>query len=222
MASRRVRSAGLVRLALYGIGLVPAAVSFVQGATDRLGADPVNVFERTLGLWALRFLILSLCIAPLRDLAGINLLRYRRALGLLAFWYALFHLTAYVALDLGFDLRTLLADVTRRPFIILGMAAFTILAALAATSNGWAIRRLGRRWQALHRWVYAAAICAAIHFVLSFKVIRVETLLYGLVVAALLAFRVWRTAARRGRRRPASAAGRDGGREFPRDDAGEA
>ncbi|GAA4497184.1 protein-methionine-sulfoxide reductase heme-binding subunit MsrQ [Gluconacetobacter tumulicola] len=192
MVARRVRSAGLIRLALYGIGLVPAVVSFVLGATNRLGADPVNTFERTLGLWALRFLILSLCITPLRDLAGVNLLRYRRAVGLLAFWYALFHLSAYVALDQGFDLHTLLADVTTRPFIILGMVAFTILSALAATSNGWAIRRLGRRWKVLHRWVYAAAICAAIHFILSFKVIRVETLLYGLIVAALLAFRVYR------------------------------
>ncbi|MBB2168397.1 protein-methionine-sulfoxide reductase heme-binding subunit MsrQ [Gluconacetobacter aggeris] len=197
MAARRVRSAGPIRLALYGIGLTPAVVSFVLGATNRLGADPVNTFERTLGLWALRFLILSLCITPLRDLAGVNLLRYRRAVGLLAFWYALFHLSAYVALDQGFDLHTLLADVTMRPFIILGMVAFTILSALAATSNGWAIRRLGRRWKALHRWVYAAAICAAIHFILSFKVIRVETLLYGLVVAALLAFRVYRVMPRR-------------------------
>ncbi|GAA4485094.1 protein-methionine-sulfoxide reductase heme-binding subunit MsrQ [Gluconacetobacter asukensis] len=202
MAARRGRSAGLIRLALYGIGLVPAVVSFVLGATNRLGADPVNTFERTLGLWALRFLILSLCITPLRDLTGVNLVRYRRAVGLLAFWYALFHLSAYVALDQGFDLHTLLADVTTRPFIILGMVAFTILSALAATSNGWAIRRLGRRWKALHRWVYAAAICAAIHFILSFKVIRVETLLYGLVVAALLAFRVYRAAPRRAKAPP--------------------
>lgn len=197
MVARRRGSAGLIRLGLYGVGLVPAVVSFALGATNRLGADPVNVFERTLGLWALRFLILSLCITPLRDLAGINLLRYRRALGLLAFWYALFHLSAYVALDQGFDLHTLLADVTTRPFIILGMIAFTILTALAVTSNGWAIRRLGRRWAALHRWVYGAAICAAIHFILSFKIIRVETLVYGLVVAALLAFRVYRAVPRR-------------------------
>ncbi|GBQ26737.1 sulfite oxidase subunit YedZ [Gluconacetobacter sacchari DSM 12717] len=201
MATRPVRlsrrSAGRVRLALYGVGLAPAAVSFVQGATDHLGADPVNTFERTLGLWALRFLILSLCVTPLRDLAGVDLLRYRRALGLLAFWYALFHLSAYVALDQGFDARALLADVTGRPFIILGMAAFVILAVLAATSNARAIRRLGRRWKALHRWVYVAAICAAIHFILSFKVIRAETLLYALVVAGLLAVRLRRAARRR-------------------------
>lgn len=203
MAPWHARSAGPIRLALYGFGLLPAAVSFVLGATDRLGADPVNTFERTLGLWALRFLILSLCVTPLRDLTGINLLRYRRALGLLAFWYALFHLSAYVALDQGFDLLTLLADVTKRPFIILGMVAFTILAALAATSNGWSIRRLGRRWKVLHRLAYAAAICAAIHFILSFKVIRAETLLYGGVVSGLLAYRVWRAMPRRATPPPA-------------------
>jgi methionine sulfoxide reductase heme-binding subunit len=190
MARRRSLPPGLVRFGLYAIGLVPAAATFVMGATNRLGADPINSFERTLGLWALRFLILSLCVTPLRDLTGVSLLRYRRALGLLAFWYALFHLSAYVGLDQGFDLPVLLVDVTRRPFIILGMVAFVILAVLAATSNAWSIRRLGRRWRAVHRWVYLAALCAAIHFILSFKVIRAETLAYALVVAGLLAYRL--------------------------------
>ncbi|WP_342629006.1 protein-methionine-sulfoxide reductase heme-binding subunit MsrQ [Nguyenibacter vanlangensis] len=183
-------SPGLIRAALYVAGLMPASVAFAMGATGRLGADPVNAFLRMLGLWALRFLILSLCVTPLREIAGINLLRYRRALGLLAFWYALFHLTAYVGLDQGFDFPVLLADVEKRPFVILGMVAFLVLAGLAATSNRWSIRRLGPRWRALHRWVYPAACCAAIHFILSFKVLRPETLAYALAVALLLAWRV--------------------------------
>ncbi|CAP56107.1 protein-methionine-sulfoxide reductase heme-binding subunit MsrQ [Gluconacetobacter diazotrophicus] len=190
---------GLIRFGLYAVGLVPAVATFVMGATNRLGADPVNSFERTLGLWALRFLILSLCVTPLRERTGVNLLRYRRALGLLAFWYALFHLSAYVGLDQGFDLPVLLADVTRRPFIILGMVAFTILVVLAATSNAWSIRRLGRRWRSVHRWVYLAALCAAIHFILSFKVIRAETLVYALIVVGLLAYRLLPAALRRPR-----------------------
>ncbi|MBM9401365.1 protein-methionine-sulfoxide reductase heme-binding subunit MsrQ [Gluconacetobacter azotocaptans] len=192
-------SAGMIRAVLYAVGLVPAAATFAMGLADRLGADPVNVFERTLGLWAIRFLILSLCVTPLRELAGINLLRYRRALGLLAFWYALFHVTVYVGLDQGFDGAVLLADITRRPFVILGMVAFLIVSVLAATSNAWSIRHLGRRWRAVHRMVYLAGLCAGVHFILSFKLLRVEPLLYAVVMAVLLLYRLLPGTVRRGR-----------------------
>ncbi|MBB2201233.1 protein-methionine-sulfoxide reductase heme-binding subunit MsrQ [Gluconacetobacter tumulisoli] len=192
-------SVGILRVLLYAVGLVPAAATFAMGLANRLGPDPVNVFERTLGLWAIRFLILSLCVTPLRELTGVSLLRYRRALGLLAFWYALFHVTVYVGLDQGFDGAVLLADITRRPFVIMGMAAFLIVTVLAATSNAWSIRRLGRRWRAVHRMVYLAGLCAAVHFILSFKLLRAEPLLYAVVMALLLLYRLLPDAIRRRR-----------------------
>ena len=110
---------------------------------DQLGADPMKVLERSLGLWALKFLVACLAITPLRRLTGISLLRYRRAIGLLAFIYACLHLTTYMLLDQGLDLTAIWADIVKRPYITIGMAAFLILIPLAATSNNAMLRRLG-------------------------------------------------------------------------------
>ena len=158
---------------------------------DQLGADPMKVLERTLGLWALRFLIVGLAVTPLRRLGGPNLLRYRRAFGLLAFSYALLHLTTYVALDQVFDWGAILRDILKRPYITIGMLAFAILVPLAVTSNNGMIRRLGAEaWNRLHRWVYAAAGLAAIHFVMVVKSWPAQPLIYAAIVAGLLAFRL--------------------------------
>lgn len=186
----RFLTTGRVRAGLYGIGLLPAAWSFWLGATNKLGADPVRAFEHLLGLWTLRFLILGLLVTPLRKLAGINLLRYRRALGLLAFWYAAMHFATYAILDRRLDLPVILTDVTRRPFLILGMAALLILAALAATSNRISIRRLGRGWARLHRLAYLAVALGAAHFIMSVKSWPMEPLVYAAVVLVLLAYRL--------------------------------
>jgi sulfoxide reductase heme-binding subunit YedZ len=127
----------------------------------------------------------------LRRLAGINLLRYRRAVGLLAFFYAVFHLLVYVVLDQGLDLAAVWADIVKRPFITIGMLAFVILVPLAATSNNRVIRRLGPgAWVRLHRWVYAAAAAAAIHFVMVVKSWPPEPLVYAALVALLLGYRL--------------------------------
>lgn len=191
---------------LYWLGMIPAVWTFYLGVTDQLGADPMKVLERSLGLWALRFLVVCLAITPVRRLTGFSLLRYRRAIGLLAFFYALLHLTTYLVLDRGLDLAEIGADIVKRPFITVGMAAFLILVPLALTSNNLAIRRLGgAAWARLHRWVYAAAALAAVHFVMVVKAWPIEPLVYAAILFLLLAYRLvqrWRAPKATARRRP--------------------
>jgi sulfoxide reductase heme-binding subunit YedZ len=180
-----------IRRAIYVVGMLPAAWYFYLGVMDQLGADPQKMLERLLGLWALRFLIASLAITPLRRLGGPNLVRYRRAVGLLAFTYAALHLTVYMLLDQGLDLAAIWADIVKRPYITVGMGAFLILIPLAVTSNAPMIRRLGgAAWQRLHRLVYVAAAAAAVHFVMVVKSWPAEPLIYAALVAALLLFRL--------------------------------
>jgi sulfoxide reductase heme-binding subunit YedZ len=190
---RAVLGADPVRRAIYILGLVPAVWTFYLGLTDQLGADPQNTLERTLGLWALRFLIAALAVTPLRRLGGPSLIRYRRAIGLLGFYYACLHLTVYLVLDQGLDLAAIWADIVKRPYITVGMLAFTILVPLAATSNNAMIRRLGARaWQRLHKLVYVATAAAAIHFVMLVKSWWTpEPAIYATLVAALLLMRFW-------------------------------
>jgi methionine sulfoxide reductase heme-binding subunit len=204
-----VLGADPVRRAIYIVGLQPAIWTFYAGVMDQLGADPMKTLERTLGLWALRFLILALAITPLRRLGGPSLIRWRRAIGLLGFYYAAMHLTVYLVLDQGLDLRAIWADIVKRPYITIGMLAFTILVPLAVTSNGPMIRRLGAAaWQRLHRLVYLATALAAIHFLLLVKTWPGEPIIYAVLIAALLLIRVWFSAQKRLRPRARASAGR--------------
>jgi sulfoxide reductase heme-binding subunit YedZ len=153
--------------ALYVVGLLPAAWEFYLGATDQLGADAVKTFELFLGLWAIRFLLLTLAVTPLRDLFGWNYLRYRRALGLLAFYYVLMHFSVWLILDRGLDFGSIGADIAKRPYITIGMVCLACLLPLALTSNNWSIRRLGQRWNGLHRLIYPVALGGALHYFLA-------------------------------------------------------
>lgn len=173
----------------YGLGLLPAVWYFYRGATGDLGADPVKTFELFLGLWALRFLILTLAITPLRELAGWNLIAYRRALGLLCFYYAVFHFTVYLVLDQALDFGALADDILKRPFILFGMATLLLLIPLAATSNRASIRRLGKTWILLHRLIYIAAATTVLHYALSTKVLSFEQWIYITLIMALLLYR---------------------------------
>ncbi|MEY9630322.1 sulfoxide reductase heme-binding subunit YedZ [Sinorhizobium fredii] len=155
--------------------------------------NAVKEFEHLLGLWALRFLVATLTITPLRDLVGLNWLRYRRALGLLAFYYVLMHFLAYMLLDQMLRIPTILADIARRPFITIGMAALVMLIPLALTSNNWSIRKLGQRWNKLHRLAYVIAAAGALHFAMAVKVVGLEQMLYIFLVSLLLAWRAVRT-----------------------------
>ncbi|GBR58039.1 sulfite oxidase subunit YedZ [Gluconobacter thailandicus F149-1 = NBRC 100600] len=190
---------------LYPLGLLPAVWLVLQGQNGDLGADPVNVFERSLGLWAFRFLLICLALAPIQRLIGFNLLRFRRLTGLLAFFYAVLHLAAYVVLDLQFDVRIFWRDLTHRPFIILGMVALAFLLPLALTSNRFSMKRLKRSWKRLHRFVYGAAVLAGIHFFLSFKTLNGTSALYLSLLALVLLARapmIWSGFRRKGARQP--------------------
>jgi methionine sulfoxide reductase heme-binding subunit len=190
-ARRLVFGSVPVRRAIYIVGMMPAVWTFYLGLNDQLGADPQNVLERTLGLWALRFLVLTLAITPLRRLGGPNLVRYRRAIGLLAFYYASMHLLTYMVLDKGLDLAAVWADIVKRPYITIGMLAFVILTPLAVTSNGPMIRRLGAQaWQRLHKLVYIAAAAGALHFIMLVKAWPPEPLIYAAIIAILLGYRL--------------------------------
>jgi methionine sulfoxide reductase heme-binding subunit len=187
------RLQGIPKWLVYAIGLIPAISVFTLGVLDQLGADPMRVLERELGEWALRFLIASLTVTPLRQLAGINLLRYRRAIGLLAFYYVVLHLITYTVLDQGLDWAAIFADIVKRPYITVGMVSFLLLLPLALTSTNAAIRWLGgQRWVRLHKLVYVAAIGAAVHYVLLVKSWPLEPLIYAAIVAVLLGYRMAR------------------------------
>jgi sulfoxide reductase heme-binding subunit YedZ len=177
---------------LYAAGLAPAVYNFYLGATGSLGADPVKTFELNLGLWAVRFLILALAVTPLREIFRVNVIRYRRALGLLCFYYALMHLLTYLVLDQRLMLPAILADVSKRPFTMLGAAAFVLLVPLALTSNTFSVRRLGKAWVRVHRLIYLIAICGAFHFALATKVLSGEQYLYLTLIALLLGHRLLR------------------------------
>ena len=178
--------------ALYAIGLMPGLYAFYLGIFGGLGADPVRAFEHLLGLWAFRFLCLGLAVTPLRDLFGINLIAYRRALGLLAFYYVLAHFTVYLTLDRGLILSSIAGDILKRPYIMLGMAGLVMLIPLALTSNQWSIRRLGPRWNKLHKLTYPILIVAILHYALSLKVIDPEAAFYIAVTILLLGYRLVR------------------------------
>ena len=184
-----------VKPMLFVLCTLPAFWLVGAGLLDRLGANPAEALIRGLGDWTLRFLCLVLLVTPLRVMTGWTVLaRWRRMLGLFVFFYASLHLLAYAWLDMGFDLGELLPDIIKRPFITVGMVAWLLLLALAATSFNRAIKRLGaRRWQQLHRAVYAVAGLGVLHFfwMRAGKQLFGEVAIYAAVLGALLGWRVW-------------------------------
>jgi methionine sulfoxide reductase heme-binding subunit len=175
---------------LYPLGAVPVVWYFWLALQNRLGADPVRALEHEYGLLSLQLLIAALCVTPLRELVGINLIRFRRAIGLLAFGYALSHFLVWLGLDRQFDWPRITADLVKRPYIVMGFSGLLMLVPLALTSSNAAIRRLGgKTWKKLHRLAYSATALGAVHFVWLVKAWPLEPLLYGAAVALLLAYR---------------------------------
>jgi methionine sulfoxide reductase heme-binding subunit len=166
--------------------------------SDALGADPVAEVEHRLGLWALRLLMIALAITPLRQLTGQPvLIRFRRMLGLYAFFYACLHFAAYLGLDLRGYWTQIFAEIVKRPYITVGFSAWLLLVPLAITSTkGW-IKRLGRNWGRLHKLVYAVGVLAVLHFWWLVKSDIREPLLYASILAALLGWRLWKYFSRR-------------------------
>ena len=182
--------------ALLALGLLPLAWLVWCTLTDQLGANPAETLIRATGDWTLRGLCLTLAITPLRVLLGWpELLRFRRLLGLLTFGYACLHLLCYTGFDMGFEWADIAHDIPKRPFVLVGALAFALLLPLAATSWNGAMRRMGaRRWQALHRSVYAVAVLAILHFwwMRAGKRNFTEVWVYGLILAGLLCWRILR------------------------------
>jgi methionine sulfoxide reductase heme-binding subunit len=179
------------KVLLFVLALVPVAWLVWGLFEGRLGANPAETIQLQTGRWALKFLFITLAVTPVRRLTGWNVvIQYRRMLGLFAFFYASLHFTSYIVLDKFFDWRAILRDIAERRFILMGTLAYLLLVPLAITSTkGW-IRRLGRRWQSLHRLIYIASCCAIVHFAWKVKVITGDPVIYAVVLAALLGFRV--------------------------------
>ena len=175
--------------------LCPFAWLFVLAVSDGLGANPQEALIRATGDWALRLMCLALAVTPLRQaLALPALARWRRMVGLFAFFYASVHLLSYALFDMGLDLGDILADIVKRPFILVGTLTFLLLLPLAATSWDGAVRRMGAaRWKKLHRLVYLAALAMLLHFfwMRAGKNNFVEVFVYATVVAVLLGWRIW-------------------------------
>ena len=178
---------------IYVLGLIPAGLVIWQAIN---AIDPVRAIEWGLGLWAVRLLIATLFVSPLRW-AGLNLLRFRRQLGLVAFAYVLLHFTSWLTIDMGLRWGQILPDLVKRWYIIVGMAALLMLIPVAVTSNNRSIRWLGaQRWNRLHRLTYPAVILAVVHFMMVGKVYTTEVLIYAALLAALLVARAWRNGPR--------------------------
>ncbi|WP_259942389.1 protein-methionine-sulfoxide reductase heme-binding subunit MsrQ [Jannaschia sp. W003] len=175
---------------VYLLGLLPGIWLVWAGVNGGLGVDPVKTMEHRAGLWSLQFLLASLCITPLLRFARVNLIKFRKALGLLAFGYLVLHFLVWMVLDLQLQWGQIGRDLVKRPYIVVGMVALLVLVPIAATSFRGAMKRMGATaWTRLHRLVYLAAILGAVHFVMQSKVWTTEIVLYLAAAIALVAMR---------------------------------
>jgi sulfoxide reductase heme-binding subunit YedZ len=205
-----------IKVAVFIACLAPLAGLLWKffGATPRdmstwavgLGANPIEKITHATGDWTIRFLLITVSVTPLRKLLGVPaLIKFRRMLGLFAFFYACLHFTTYIWLDKFFNLHEMLVDIAKRKFITVGFTAFVLLIPLALTSTAGSIRRLGgKRWQALHRLIYASAIAGVIHYLWLVKADIRKPLIYGAILAILMSYRlvVWIGPVLKKRRKP--------------------
>ena len=182
---RRIRT-----WAVYILCLLPVPWLLYLGMTNGLGREPIKALEHELGEIALQLLIVGLCVTPLRKYAGLNLMKFRRAIGVLAFTYVALHLAVWVVLDMSLLWQQMWADVWKRPYITIGMAGFILLLPLASTSNNLSVRKLGAAgWRKLHKLTYVAVLLGGIHYIWLVKGIQLEPILYMAAILGLLAMR---------------------------------
>ncbi len=174
---------------IYLTGALPAVWLFFQGLTGGLGVDPIKALEHEYGELALQLLVFGLAITPLRRFFGLNLIRFRRSVGLLAFFYVVCHLLVWLVLDVQI-LGQIWADILKRPYITIGMLGFVALIPLAVTSNNTSVRRLGVKWRLLHRLTYLAVLLGGVHYVMLVKGFQIEPLVYLGIIMTLLASRL--------------------------------
>ncbi|WP_298915304.1 protein-methionine-sulfoxide reductase heme-binding subunit MsrQ [uncultured Roseobacter sp.] len=175
--------------AVYVLYLLPVPYLLYLAQTGGLGREPIKALEHELGEIALQLLIIGLTITPLRRWLGLNLLKFRRAFGLLAFSYVALHLLVWLVLDVGI-ISQIWTDIVKRPYITIGMAAFLLLLPLAATSNNLSVRKLGTRWRKLHRLSYVAVFLGGSHYLMLTKTWSVEPMVYMAVIVGLLVLRL--------------------------------
>jgi len=180
------------KVVVFLVCLIPLGMLVWRGLNNGLGANPVEFIQLTTGRWTLRFLVFTLCVTPFRKVLKLpDLIRFRRMLGLFAFSYLCIHFLTYLVLDQSLDLSAIWKDVAKRPFVTVGFLGFLLLLPLAITSTAGWIRRLGgKRWQALHRAIYFAAVCGVIHYYWKVKSDVRMPLFYGALVGILLLWRL--------------------------------
>ncbi len=177
---------------LYFLLPIPGIYTFVLALLNQLGPDPLYELIRTFGERGLQLIILTLLISPIRRWTGVSLLKFRRAIGLVSFYYICCHMLVWIAIDQGWNINTIIEEIIKRPFITVGMFGFLTLVPLAVTSNNYSIRKLGALvWNKIHRLVYLAGAAGVIHYLLVVKAWPMEPIVYTLIVALLLAIRVW-------------------------------
>ena len=183
-----------LKVSIFIASLIPAVWLTYALLTNQLGANPIEAITRETGLWALRFLWLTLLITPLRWFTGWNkLITLRRMLGLYVFFYATLHMLLYLWLDQFFDINDIIKDIIKRPFITIGFFTFTALIPLAITSNNAMVKKLGsKRWKKLHKLTYFIAIASSVHFYMLVKQDKVEPLIYISLLIILLGIRLYR------------------------------
>jgi len=198
----------IVKPLVFLIALWPLVGLVLRGAMGQLGANPIERITHQTGWWTLALLMITLAVTPLRKLTGQYwLVQYRRMLGLFAFFYGCLHMLTYVWLDQFFDAQAIVKDVGKRPFITMGTLSFVLMVPLAVTSTQKAIRRLGKRWQTLHKLIYASAAAGVVHFLWLVKKDISEPATFAVVLGVLLGYRVLAAALeRRGAQRTAAAA----------------
>lgn len=176
--------------AIYIAGAGWAAYLFYLGLTGQMGAEPINKLERAYGEVALQLLVLGLAVTPLRRWPGLNLLKFRRAIGVTAFGFVLAHFLVFAVLDVQ-SLERVWTEIVKRPFVTVGMASFVLMIPLALTSNNLSLRKMGAAtWRKLHKLTYVAAILGAVHFLWLVKGFQIEPILYTAAIAGLLLTRV--------------------------------
>ena len=196
----------VVKRIIFAAALIPAAALAYYAYQGDLTANPIEFITHFTGDWAIRFLVITLAITPIRRLTGWNaVIQLRRMLGLFAFFYATLHFLTWFVLDWFFDFRQMAEDIAMRPFITLGMATFVMLLALALTSTQGSIRRLGRKWTRLHRLIYVATATGLFHFWLARKTVVPQFQVVLIAAILLLGFRAWWTLRTRMHPRPSTA-----------------
>ena len=177
---------------IYVTLLIPLLFLSYDLLSGQLGVDPMRAIEKSLGITAIYILILTLCITPFSTLTGINFIRFRRAFGLMSFFYIVLHFSTWILLDMQLRWGEIIESLTRKPFIVFGMMGFMLLIPLAATSNNYSVKKMGKYWPKLHKLIYVAIILGGVHYLMMEKTIQNDALITFIIIMALISLRFFK------------------------------